>query len=231
MEALIIVQARMGSSRFPGKSMVELNGRPMLWYLFHQLSFCRSNVMPILATSDLPGDDVLAEYAESQGWRCFRGSEGDVLGRYHQAALAFGAEPETVVIRVTGDGILPDPHLIDAAIDLQIAFKGQVDCVFTAPGDVFPYGVYVAAFLFRALERANREATDDYDREHVTPYFKKNPDLFPCLEIKPSRPIKGMPLPIDHPEDVSRIEAILLKLEESYSPPFTTANILETQES
>ena len=115
----------MGPTRFPGKSLAEIAGKPILWYLFRQLSFCRHEVTSILATTDQAEDDPLAAYGESQGWNIFRGSADDVLGRYHDAAVAYGAGPGTVIVRITGDDIFPDPHLIDAALDLHQAFRGH----------------------------------------------------------------------------------------------------------
>ena len=210
--ALVIVQARMGSSRFPGKSLAEIEGRPILWYLFRQLSFCGVPILPILATTDQPLDDPLAAYAHSQGWKVFRGSEGDVLARYHDAALAFGATDKTVIVRVTGDDIFPDPHLIDAAMSLHESFRGLVDCVLTAEDGNLPYGAYVESYTFRALEKAHREAVDPADREHVSLYIKRNRDTFPRVEISVSRPLGGLPLSIDSSLGLQRAKATLSAL-------------------
>lgn len=212
--------------------MALLRGRPMLEYLYDQLAGCRHRIAPVLATTDRPQDDPLAAFAESKGWPVFRGSETDVLGRYHAAAEAFGADPETVIVRHTGDGILPDPNLFDAALDLHAAFAGQVEAVFIG-GDtaLLPYGVFVESYRFRALDRAHREATDAYDREHVSPYIKRNPELFPCINVQPSRRLDGPSLPIDYPEDRDRIETLLGLLAAQGHPPYSTGEILRAWNS
>ena len=193
MAALIIVQARMGSSRFPGKSLAELKGKPILWYLFRQLSYCRNEVTPILATTDRERDDPLAGWGWKNRIKVFRGSEDDVLGRYRDTARAFGAEDETPIVRLAGDDIFPDPRLIDAALDLLASFKGRIDCVFTPVDETLPASVYVESYLFSALARAHGEATDPSDREHVTPFIRRNVEMFPRLEIAATPPMSGYP--------------------------------------
>lgn len=227
MKALAIVQARMGSSRFPGKSMADLLGHPILWYLFRQLSFCKNDVTPILATTTSERDDPLVAWAEGEGIAVFRGSEDDVLGRYHDAARAFGATDETPILRQTGDDILPDPRLIDGALELLDSFRGRIDCVFTEDeGGMLPYGLYVECYRFRALRTAFETAEEPSDREHVTPFIRRHRDLFPRLEIRPSHPNPGIPLSIDHPEDLERNEALLTALNDISQPPYSSADIL-----
>lgn len=227
MTALLIVQARMGSSRFPGKSLAEIEGRPILWHQFRQLAHCRHETTAVLATTVSALDNPLAAYGESQGWNVFRGDEDDVLARYHDAAVAFGAAADTVVVRLTGDDILPDPRLIDAALDLHDAFKGKFDCVFTADDDSLPYGIDHESYVFSALERAHREAADADDREHVTPYIRRNSAMFPQVEITVSETIPGPPLSIDTPADLERTRELLKRLNARGSGPHRIADIVE----
>ena len=230
MAALIIVQARMGSSRFPGKPLAKLKGRPILWYLFHQLSFCRNEVTPILATTDRQRDDRLAGWGWKNRIKVFRGSEDDVLGRYRDAARAFGAEDETPVVRVAGDDIFTDPRLIDAALDLLASFKGRIDCVFTPVDETLPASVYVESYLFSALARAHVEATDPSDREHVTPYIRRNIEKFPRIEIQGAPPCPGIQISIDHPEDLELNKKVLDRLQSFATPPYSVADLLKATE-
>lgn len=230
MAALIIVQARMGSSRFPGKSLALLKGRPILWYLFRQLSFCRNEVTSILATTDRRRDDPLAGWGWKKGIKVFRGSEDDVLGRYHAAALAFGAEDGTPIVRVAGDDIFPDPRLIDAALDLLAAFKGRIDCVFTPVDETLPASVYVESYLFSALARAHGEATDPSDREHVTPFIRRNVEMFPRIEIQAVPPCPGIQISIDRPEDLELNRKVLNRLQSFATPPYSVADLLKATE-
>ena len=189
--AFIIIQARMGSTRFPGKSMSEINGRPILSIMMEQLSFCRFAERTIFAIPEGVTDDGLATYLTAQGWKVFRGSEDDVLDRFYRAAVDAGAEPNTGIVRLTGDDILPDPQLVDAIILLYQAFEGQFDYVCTDKAGRLPYGAGVEILSFRALETARREATRPHDREHVVPFVKWNPERFPSLELNTSADLSG----------------------------------------
>jgi len=217
----------MGSRRFPGKSLAEIDGKPILWCLFRQLSYCASGITIILATTTEEIDDPLAAYGNEQGWNVFRGHPEDVLRRYYDAAVAFGAKPETVIVRVTGDDIWADPKMIDAAINLHASFAGCIEVVSTSRSDELPYGVYVESYTFRTLEIANREATQLFDREHVSPYIFRDQLRFPRIEIKPSTKLIGPALSIDTPEDLERNKAFYGHLkEEDAKPPYHAADVI-----
>ncbi len=216
----------MGSRRFPGKSMALLKGRPILWYLFRQVAACRLLEKRILATTDLAEDDGLAAFADGEGWQVFRGHPTDVLARYHDAATAFGAAAETNIVRLTGDDIWPDPGLVDAVVGTLESLAGHIDCVCTDRGDRLPYGAAVEAWPFRVLARAHADATDPYDREHVSPYIHKDPSRFPRLELVPSVPLKGISLSIDTPDDLARNDRLLDRLQATAEPPYRLHHIL-----
>ncbi len=227
MNALVIIQARMGSRRFPGKSLSKIDGKPILWYLFEQLSHCKSGITAILATTTEKADDPLAAYGHEQGWNVFRGHPEDVLKRYFDAAVAYGAKPKTVIVRVTGDDIWPDPNMIDAAVNLHASFAGCVEVVSTARGDDLPYGVYVETYTFRTLEKAFREATQLFDREHVSPYIFRDQLRFPRIEIKPTAKLVGPALSIDIPEDLERNRNFYQHLnKEGAEAPYHVADVV-----
>lgn len=227
MRAVVVIQARMGSTRFPGKSMARIQGHPILWHLFRQLEGCRSVDAVILATTDLAGDDVLAAYAEGQGWAVFRGSSDDVLDRYWKAASQSGAAPEDAIIRLTGDDILPDPAMIDTTIGLYRTFLGRIDYVTTDRAGNLPYGAGIELCSFRALSHAATAATEARDREHVTPFIRENPELFPALEIRASEPMGSLPLSIDRPEDLERNARLIDLMSKTKVPPFSLADVLD----
>lgn len=220
----------MGSARFPGKSLALLDGVPILWHLFRQLSFCRLVDRRILATTESPVDDALARYGAQEGWDVFRGSETDVLARYHGAATAFGAEAETAIVRCTGDDIWPDPGLIDALIATYESLMGRIDCVCTDRGDRLPYGADLELWPMRVLERAHREATTAYDREHVSPYILRDAKRFPRVELVPSVKLDGVSLSIDRVEDLERNARLLAAMKTIAEPPYRLAHVLAASE-
>lgn len=225
---LAIIQARMGSSRFPGKSMAEINGRPILSYMMEQLSHCRMLDSIILAIPDLPTDDALAEFATGQGWAIFRGSEADVLDRFYQAATTYDAGPRTGIVRLTGDDILPDPYLVDAVAGLYAAFDGLYDYVCTDRAGRLPYGAGIELLSYEALGIAHREAQKPHDREHVVPFVKWNSDRFKSLELTTSVDFSdSISLSIDTPDDLARCAALIADLQQHHNPPYHIADILD----
>ena len=175
MKTVVIVQARMGSTRLPGKVLLPIGDRPMLAHVMQRIERASSVDAVVVATTTKPADDVLAEACSSQGWLCFRGDEDDLLDRYYRAALAYDA---TVVVRVTSDCPLIDPGIIDAAITF-FHRPPAVDYLCTSvPTRSFPRGLGVEVMTMAALATAWQRDKDPAFREHVTPYLYRNPDQF-----------------------------------------------------
>ena len=168
-----VVQARMGSTRLPGKVMLDLAGAPVLDHVIRRLQQCRRLDCIVIATSTRPEDDVVVRRAERSGALSFRGSETDVLSRYHGAATQYGLD---TVVRVTSDCPLIDPHVVDEVIGYFL--DHEYDLVSNAgdePGKrTFPRGLDVEVFSFDALRDASARAVKGYQREHVTPYVYEN---------------------------------------------------------
>ena len=170
MKVVAIVQARMGSTRFPNKVMREIEGTPMIGLLLERLARARRVDEIVLATSDATRNDPLSDYVASLGHRVFRGSEADVLDRYYRAAREAKAD---IVVRVTGDCPLIDPGVVDHVIGRFI--ESGCDYVSNTLTPTFPDGLDTEVFTFRALEEAQTRATKPFDREHVTPFLKEAP--------------------------------------------------------
>ncbi len=174
MSPVVIVQARLGSTRLPGKVLKPLVGRPMLWHIVDRLRQAPGVATVGVATSDQPGDEPLRAFCRESGIPLFAGDERNVLDRFYRAAVAFGGDP---VVRITADCPFADPELVGKLLALYAA--GQYDHVGVATGAVafkhkgahFPDGLDAECIRFAALERAQREATEPSDREHVTPYL------------------------------------------------------------
>ena len=166
MKTLIIVQARMTSTRLPGKVLLPLAGKPMLSRLVERLRGVRHADGLVIATTLNATDDPISALCEGLGAACHRGSEHDVLSRYADASRLHGGD---VVVRITSDCPLIDPMLIDRVIDTY--WEGGCDYVSNMLPPTWPYGMAVEVFSAAALYEANAAATQDSEREHVTPFI------------------------------------------------------------
>ncbi len=144
----------------------------MLWHVVQRLQGAALVNQVVVATSRLPQDNAVAEFCETHGIGCFRGSESDVLERYRQAAQTYSAD---VIVRVTADCPLLDPQVVDQVIALYL--RGEVDYASNILLHTYPDGLDVEVFSAAALERADREAAHDFEREHVTPYLRTSPSF------------------------------------------------------
>jgi glutamate-1-semialdehyde 2,1-aminomutase len=164
-----IVQARLGSVRFPNKVMRHIDGVPMIELLLGRLSRAARLDKVILATTDSARDRPLVDHVAGLGYEVFRGSEADVLDRYYRAALP---HRPSAVVRITGDCPLVDPELVD---EIVAAYQSQsVDYLSNTQPPTYPNGLDVEIFSFDALTRAVFEAAQPAEREHVTPYFYRS---------------------------------------------------------
>jgi spore coat polysaccharide biosynthesis protein SpsF len=165
----IITQARMGSTRLPGKVLLTARGKTMLDYHLERLHV--SGLPVFIATTTLPADDIIEEHAAHRGIACHRGAVEDVLSRYYETAVRFGLD---TIVRVTSDCPLIDGPLIRAAVQEYAA--GQNPQLYLSNGlqRSYPRGLDFEVFSFHLLEQAQREARSVSDREHVTPYLHQN---------------------------------------------------------
>jgi spore coat polysaccharide biosynthesis protein SpsF len=228
MKTLAIVQARLGSSRFPGKVLQPILGRPMLWYIVDRLRHVPSVASIVVAVPDGPKDAPLRQFCQENGIQSFSGNEFDVLDRFYRAAKEYGGDP---ILRITADCPLVDPALIQELI--EIYQRGNYDHIGVATGagadhlqeGRFPDGLDCECFSFAALERSWREATDVRDREHVTRYMWHNPHLFRCNNLMAKRPYPKFRLTVDHLDDFLLVTKIYESL---YSPdrPFLLDDVM-----
>ena len=204
MKTVAIVQARMGSTRLPNKVMKLINGKPMIELLFRRLEKARELNEIVLATSEDPKNQPLINHLSQLGFRYWQGSESDVLDRYLQAARFSNAD---IVVRVTGDCPLIDPCIVDSVIQ-HFKSNSAEYCSNTIPA-TYPDGLDVEVFTINALERAAIEATEAFDREHVTPYLK-NPLKFKQLQFIGPEDNSNLRWTVDEFDDFSVVEAIFL---------------------
>ncbi|MEP4894782.1 glycosyltransferase family protein [Parasphingorhabdus sp.] len=205
MRSVAIVQARMGSSRLPGKVLKTLAGQPVLDHVVTRVKAASRVDDVIVATSDLPADNTIADHSAARGWMCVRGSETDVLSRYAMATRASDAE---IIIRVTSDCPLFSPRILDemlAAFDPSI-----VDYMSTNwPDRSFPVGLDCEVMRADSLLDIAENATDPYDREHVTAHFYRNPDRFRLAGHRCDRPLAHLRITLDTAEDYDRLITLI----------------------
>lgn len=212
MHIVGIIQARMGSTRLPGKVLMEVLGKPLLQHQIERVQRAATLDKVIVATSTLPQDDVIAALCEKINIPCFRGDEQDVLSRYYLCAKQYQAD---VVVRLTADCPLSDPEIIDAVV--QKALVSKLDyCANTIPFEttVFPDGTDVEVFTMSALGRAFNEASNLPDREHVTHYLWKEGHGFTTGQYKIDQDYSGYRITVDYPEDFEVVKFIFEELQE-----------------
>jgi len=211
MRPVAIIQARMGSHRLPGKVLLEICGKPMLWHIVRRVQQVRMIERVVVATSDKSADSPVRKFCEDYRIPCFAGSEFDVLDRYYRAAQEHQADP---VIRLTGDCPFVDPQVISR---LLVLFSGgQYDHVGVATGagalfleeGRYPDGLDCECFTLATLQTAWKEAKQGSDREHVTPYIWRNPERFRLGNLKAVDNYGGYRWVVDNEADfilVSRV--------------------------
>jgi spore coat polysaccharide biosynthesis protein SpsF len=223
MRIVCIIQARMSSTRLPGKVLLPLAGREVLAHVLDRLAACETIDDVVVATSTHQSDDVLAQWCDSHGVQVFRGSLDDVLDRYYQCAVKARAD---AVVRITADCPALDPTIVDEVVR---GFKaGSYDLFYL--GGEFPDGLDCAVFSFPALERAWREATLKSEREHVGPYVVNHPAWFHLGSLQKFTGLAHHRWTLDEPRDLVFLRAIFERLQRPDGKPFLVKDILELLE-
>ena len=204
MSTLCILQARMGSTRLPGKVLLPLLDRPLLAWDVYRLCKCRLIDEIVIATTTDPRDDTLADLCASEGWGCFRGSENDVLDRYYGAARQYNAD---TIVRITSDCPLIDPAVTDYVIATYAAAAPAADYASNVFPRTYPRGLDTEVFSFAALEMAWKEDQSEW-REHVTPFLWKQPERF--RQINAANPVdySSHRWTVDTPQDFELVRRI-----------------------
>lgn len=165
-----IIQARMSSTRLPGKVLMDINGKPMLLRVIERIKHSKLNQKVIIATSTNKEDDVIYDFALKHSIDIYRGSQNDVLNRYFETAKFFKVD---VIVRITSDCPLIDSNIIDKVIHTFLSVNKTIvtNAGIELSRRTYPRGLDVEVFSFHSLENANNNAKQDYEREHVTPYL------------------------------------------------------------
>lgn len=222
MKTVIIVQARMGSTRLPGKVLREVDGKPLLAYELERLRRVRLADELVVATTTGDADLPVVALCRQLGVAVTRGPEDDVLARYHAAAVEHAAD---VIVRITADCPVIDPAIVDQTIAMYRDARGAYDYVSNALEDSFPRGMDAEVFAMRALDEAFREARAQDEREHVTPFIYRQPGRYRLGNLACARMLAQHRWTVDTPEDFALVARIIGALYPA-DPAFGLADIL-----
>ena len=208
MRILTILQARMSSSRLPGKVLRPILGQPMMALQIERLRRARLLGELVVATSTDASDDPVAQEALRLGCLVHRGPLQDVLARYVGAVAAHG--PADHVVRVTADCPLADWSVVDACVELHLA--SGADYTSNTVERTYPKGLDVEIVRAPLLARAASQSSDPYDHEHVTPYFYRNPQIFQVRQLVQSPDHNEIRWTVDYPEDFEFVSRVYERL-------------------
>lgn len=217
------VEARMGSSRFPGKVMEDVHGKSAILRLISRLQMCTRLDDIIVATSLDPKDDVLETHLRHAGVHVFRGSEDDVLQRVVDAHRFMKSD---IIVEITGDATCTDPQVVDLAVDNFLHNDHAI--ISTCWKRSYPLGIDAQVFTFEALDWVAKNVTDGPVHEHVSLYFYENPKKYHAhhLVAPPSARAPELRFVLDYPEDLTVIREVYSRLEPTHGLGFDTAAIV-----
>lgn len=204
---MAIVQARMESTRLPGKVLKDLAGETMLARVINRLRATKLIHEVVVATTNLTGDNAIVAECRRYGVPVVQGDQDDVLDRYFQAAHLGKAD---VVVRITSDCPLIDPEITEKTI--RAFLENQPDYASNTIVRTYPRGLDTEVICLKALSRAWREARKPYEREHVTPYLLEHPSEFVLLAVTGGVDYSGFRWTVDTPEDLEFVQAVYSRL-------------------
>ena len=203
MNVIAIIQARMGSSRLPGKVLMPILGRPMLEMQIERIERCKKIDRIVVATSNNPEDQPITDLCHRLGVDFFQGDQENVLDRFYQAAKLYSPDH---TVRLTGDCPLADPALIDELVDFYMA--SECDYASNAEELTLPDGLDAEIFSFSALEQAWKEAVLPSHLEHVTPFIRSQPERFKKASYRYHMDLSNLRWTVDEPEDMEFVRRV-----------------------
>ncbi len=221
---LAVLQARVSSTRLPGKVLADILGSPMILRQVERVMRAKNIDQLVVATSDRMDDDALADLCKAHGVEVFRGDLDDVLRRFGDCAADYGASH---VVRLTGDCPLTDPEIIDRLISLHLA--GNYDYCSSAVPPTFPDGLDAEIMTATALSAAVNEATLPSEREHVTPFIISRPERFRLGSLRNEEDLSVLRWTVDEKEDLEFVRQVYGHLYER-NPAFTMQDVLDLLE-
>ncbi|MCK0470518.1 NTP transferase domain-containing protein [Halalkalibacter sp. APA_J-10(15)] len=223
MKVVAIIQARMGSTRLPGKVLKEVLNKPLLAYQIERVQKVTRLDEIVIATTKLAGDDAIVSLCHQLNVPFYRGDEKDVLARFYEAATSLKAD---VIVRLTSDCPIIDPHVIEKGISLFEEYHNKFDYISNTMQRTYPRGMDTEVFSFDALKQAYYMARSHSEREHVTLFFRNQSDLFRILNFYYKEDQSANRWTVDTIEDFELIKRIIEKLHPN-NPLFTLEDTLQ----
>ena len=222
MKIIATVEARMTSTRLPGKVLLDAGGQPMLAHLINRLKSVSSLDGVVLATTTNQTDDILEEFSRKMKIGCYRGSEDDVMSRVIGAAESVNAD---IIVEITGDCPIIDPEIIEQVI--RVFKENDVDYVSNAHVRSYPDGMDVQVFPLEVLKRSSVMTSDPLDHEHVTLHIRNNPEIFSRIHLvsPPETHWPELGLTLDEPNDYELLKKIISHFEKS-KPFFSCRDVV-----
>lgn len=209
MKVAAIIQARMGSTRLPGKVLKKVLGKTLLEYQIERVKRAKTIDEIIIATTTKESDDPIVQLCQQLSIPYYRGSEADVLSRYYETATKFGVD---VVVRLTSDCPIVDPNVIDKVVEHYLENKDRYDYVSNTLARTYPRGMDTEVMSYEVLKRAHEEAKELVYREHVTAYIYHHPDQFRLCNVSNGEDESRHRWTVDTEEDFELIEKIISKI-------------------
>lgn len=223
MKVVAIIQARMGSTRLPGKILKKVMDKTLLEYQLERVQQSTLIDEIIVATTEKEHDQAIVKLCVHLGQKVYRGSENDVLSRYYEAAVQSKAD---VVVRLTSDCPLIDPKVIDGVIKLYLERRADIDYASNTLERTYPRGMDTEVFSYEALQKAHEQASLERDREHVTAFIYTNPSEFQLANLTCEQSLGSHRWTVDTEEDFELIKRILEYLYPN-NPQFTMRDVLD----
>lgn len=221
----IIIQARLGSSRLPGKTLMNIDSsNSVLEYVVNQLSYSKFSEKIFVATTKNIEDDEIAKVAEKLNVILFRGSSDNVLDRYYECAKKFSLD---IIVRITADNPLIDPQILDKIMDEFLSIKPDYSS--NTINRTFPFGTEIEIFTFKTLEFIWKNATRPSELEHVTIYIKNNPEKFRVKDVKHTKNISYLRWTVDRENDLELVRLIARKIKKRPIVLNDILNLLENE--
>jgi spore coat polysaccharide biosynthesis protein SpsF len=203
----VMIQARTGSSRLPGKVLSQIENKPMVWHVINRVKKIKSVQQIALITTKEKSDRILLEIAKENKIIGFSGKTSDVLNRHYQCAKEINADP---IIRITSDCPLIDPKIVEEMI--QFYLKNNYDVVSNTITPSYPDGLDIEIFSFNALKKAAKEAKKKHDREHVTTYFGSHTKKFKIYDYQNKSDLSNFRWTVDRIQDMQFVRAVYSKI-------------------